>query len=50
MFKSPHHFTYVDVDIPEGLTIAEWRRRRLEHVVPRPLRARLLRVARLRRQ
>jgi hypothetical protein len=47
MFKS---FAYVDADIPDGLTIAAWRRRRLEPAAPRPLRARLLRVARRRRQ
>jgi hypothetical protein len=50
MFTSPHHFAYVDADIPEGLTIAEWRRRRLQPVAPRPLRARLQRVARRPRQ
>ena len=50
MFTSPHHFAYVDADIPEGLTIAEWRRRRLDAVAPRSLRARLLRAARLRRR
>jgi len=36
--------------IPAELTIAEWRRRRLEPVAPRSLRAPLLRVARLRRR
>ena len=41
-----HNFNYVECDIPEGVTLDEWRRRRCTRRPSRSLLARLRRAGR----
>ena len=47
MAGTDHSFNYIECDIPEGMTCAQWRRRHLPET-PLPRRSRLSRL--LRRQ
>jgi len=46
MLPAAHNFSYIDADIPEGMTIADWRRSR----VTAARAARIGRLERLRRR